>query len=279
MENKPTSSFLTLPGAIIVAGAIIAIAIIWVKKPANISAPVITDNAQQQNATNVNLASVTSEDHILGNPNAEIKFVEYSDPSCPYCKTFNPTMVDIMNQYGPSGKVAWVYRSFPLDTPDQNGNILHPNANHESQALECAATVGGNDKFWAFEKKLYETTPSVTGQTPNGLDQSLLPVIAKDVGIDQSAFSNCLNDGQEKQTVKDQALSGANAGVSGTPTSFIVLGDAINPTTVKYIQTALIQYRVPSDLLFISSDKKTIVMSGALPKALITGLIDSLSKN
>ena len=275
MENKP-SAFLTLPGAIIIAGAIIAIAIIWVKKPVTTNNVAAVSNATINNSANIDLVPVTNADHILGNPDASIKIVEYSDPSCPYCKVFNATMVEIIDQYGPGGKVAWIYRSFPLDTPDENGNILHPNANRESQALECAALLGGNDKFWAYEKNLYETTPGVSSQSPKGLDPKNLSVLAKNIGLETTSFNNCLDNGQMSKVVSDQVQSGAKAGVTGTPTSFFVLNQSINPNTINYIERALVQYRVPSDLLFVSADKKIIVMSGAMPKALVSGLIDSL---
>lgn len=262
-----------MPGAVIIAGAIIAIAIIYVKRPAP---AIIPTNTDQNSAPSINLSPITANDHILGNPNAPIKIVEYSDPSCPYCKTFNSTMVEIMNEYGPGGKVAWIYRSFPLDTPDANGNILHPNANNESRALECAASLGGNNKFWDFEKKLYDITPSVTGATPGGLDQKQLPLIAKDLGINVVSFNECLMSEDAKNKVKEQTLNGVKAGVSGTPTSFFVLNDSINSTATNYIANALVQYRIPQDLLFVSKDKKLISMSGAMPKAMITGIIESL---
>lgn len=221
MNNDRPRQTITLPGAIILAGALVAIAIIYVKHP--VVAPVVTTGANQQTAT-VNMAPVTANDHILGNPNAPIKIVEYSDPSCPYCKMFNPVMEQIMTQYGPGGKVAWVYRAFPLDKPGTrpDGGTLHPNAGHESQALECAASVGGNTKFWAFEKHLYETTPSVTGDTPTGLDQSKLPQLAKDVGIDPVAFNDCLASGQFKDKVEASYLDGINAGVNGTPYNIVL---------------------------------------------------------
>lgn len=225
MDNKPRTA-ITLPGAIIIAAALIAIAIIWVKHP--VAAPAatgqISQTAQTGQLADVNMAPVTAADHILGNPNAPIKIVEYSDPSCPYCKMFNPVMEQIMTQYGPGGKVAWVYRSFPLDKPGTtpNGGILHPNAGHEAQALECAASLGGNDKFWAFEKHLYETTPSVTQDTPNGLDQSTLPKLAKDVGLDPVSFNDCLSSGQFKEKVEAQYTDGLNVGVNGTPYSVII---------------------------------------------------------
>lgn len=272
MDNKSHSP-LNLSGAIIIAGAIIAMAIIYVKKPVT---PVVTDNQKnevQNSNISINLAPVTSSDHIFGNPSAPIKIVEYSDPSCPYCKTFNPTMIDVINAYGESGKVAWVYRAFPLDTPDAEGRVLHPNAGNESRALECVAMLGDNTKFWKFQEQLYGAKTAATG-----LDQSLLPIMAKALGIDTTAFNTCLNSQEAKDRVNAQSLSGVNAGVSGTPTSFFVLDKSINPTATTYIANALVQYRIPSDLLFVSGDKKIIFMSGAMPKAMVTGIIDSLLK-
>ncbi len=216
-QNSPRA-ILNVPMAIVLAAVIIAVSIVWIKKPAVSPTIVATNNAGQQTT----LKAVTSADHILGNPNAPIKIVEFSDPSCPYCKIFHPTMNQIIAQYGPTGQVAWVYRAFPLDKPDANGNVLHKNAGHESQALECAATLGGNDKFWAYTNRLYSVTPAVTGSTPDGLDQAQLPVIAKYVGLDVAKFNDCLSSGQEAAKVEAQYVDGLNAGVTGTPSSFIV---------------------------------------------------------
>ncbi len=271
MENK---NYINLPSAIIIAGAIIAIAIIYVKKPVTNTAPL----ANKEQNIKINLAPVTSADNILGNPSAPIKIVEYSDPSCPYCKVFNTTMVEIMDKYGPTGKVAWIYRALPLDTPDANGNILHPNANRESRAIECAGILGGNDKFWDYQKKLYDLTPAVTSASPEGLDPKQLPILAKTIGLDVVSFNECLDSENAKNKIIKQATSGATAGVSGTPTSFFVLDKSINPTAIKYLESALLQYRIPSDLLFVSDDKKMISMSGAMPVAMVTGIIESLLK-
>lgn len=224
MDTSPNKSSLTLPAAIMIAGALIAVAIIWTKKPTTVPAtvPTVEDTSGMNKLGANDIAPVTAADHILGDPNATIKIVEYSDPSCPFCKMFNPTMVKISDTYGPSGKVAWIYRSFPIDKPDAQGNILHKNAGHESQALECAASLGGNTKFWAYEKKLYDLTPSVTQDTPNGLDQTELPVIAKLVGLNPIDFNDCLSSGQFKDKVEAQYQDGVRAGISGTPTSFVI---------------------------------------------------------
>jgi protein-disulfide isomerase len=198
-------------------------AIIYVKQPAKAPAVVAKDanTASTQNA-NINIKPITNADHIYGNPNAEIKIIEYSDTSCPFCKAFNPVMENIISEYGPTGKVAWVYRYFPLDKPDANGNILHKNSGNEAEALECSASLGGNDKFWAFEKALYEMTPSVTATTPNGLDQAQLPVIAKNIGFNVSDFKDCLSSGQFADKIDAEYTDGINAGVNGTPYSFLI---------------------------------------------------------
>ena len=219
--NEERSQLITIPGAIIIGCAIIAIALIYVLNPSS------KNSAQTNPATpqvpTINMKPVTAADHIFGNPNAPIKIVEYSDPSCPYCKIFNPTMEQAMQTYGANGQVAWIYRSFPLNKPDQNGNILHPNAGHEAQALECAASIGGNDKFWAFEKDWYNTFP-LQGATQRDVasDTIQLAKIAKDVGLNAQSFSDCLSSGQLKDKVDAQYTDGINAGVSGTPYNIII---------------------------------------------------------
>ena len=49
-----------------------------------------------------------------------------------------------------NGEVMWIYRHFPLDG-------LHPEARDKAVASECAASLGGNDAFWAFADELFET--------------------------------------------------------------------------------------------------------------------------
>jgi len=236
-SNNTRSSLVTIPGAIIVAGAIIAIAIVWTTKPAK--APTGENNgAQIPQVGQVNMAPITAADHILGNPNAPIKIVEFSDPSCPYCKQFNPTMEQIMSAYGPGGQVAWVYRQFPLDKPDQNGRILHPNSGNEAEALECAASLGGNTAFWAYEKEWYSVFP-LQGATDRSVadDTAQLAQIAKDIKLDPMAFNDCVTSKQFKVKIDAQYTDGINAGVSGTPYSVV-----ITPSSTKIPLAGAVSY-------------------------------------
>jgi len=273
MEPKPTNPLVNLPGAIIIAAAIIAIAIIWAKQPAPKPA-VVEPTTANKNA--ITLSPIKTTEHILGNPAASIVFVEFSDPSCPYCKTFNPTMENIMTKYGATGNVAWVYRHYPLDKPDTNGNILHANSGQQAEALECSASLGGNAKFWEFEKAWYASFPLDGGSRSSEIDKQEILKIAKNVGFDTVAFNDCIASNRFKDLIEANFLDGVNAGVNGTPSSFLVLSKPAGPTVEKTISNVILQYRLSTELLSLSGDKKIIAMSGAMPEPLIKSLIESI---
>ena len=110
------------------------------------------------------MSPVTSADHILGDPNADVMIVEYSDTECPFCKRLEPTLKQLVTDY--NGKVAWVYRHYPLDcvdSTDPSCQTLHAKSRHEAAATECAAEIGGNDGFWKYLDALYTATPSNDG--------------------------------------------------------------------------------------------------------------------
>jgi protein-disulfide isomerase len=155
-----------------------------------------------------NIKPVSNRDHIFGNPDAPVKIIEFSDTECPFCKRFHPTLERIVKEY--DGKVAWVYRHFPLDS-------LHSKARKEAEATECAAELGGNDKFWAYLERLFAITPS-----NDGLDLTQLPAIAAYVGIDRGAFSRCMESGKHAQRVADDLADAGNSGGEGTPYSVVI---------------------------------------------------------
>ena len=214
---------LTIPMAIVVAAAIIAGAIIYMYHPTGTAKSGSGQVAPSATVPDTSaLPPVTAADHILGNPNAPIKIVEYSDPSCPYCKMFQTTMLQIMQNYGAGGQVAWVYRQFPLNKPDANGNILHANAGTQANAFECAASIGGNAGFWAFEKDWYATFPDNGASETADVDNQQLASVAKDTGLNATAFSDCLSSNKFAGVVEKEYQGGFDLGITGTPTSYIV---------------------------------------------------------
>lgn len=204
---------LSIPIAIIIAGAFIATGIYFGAGNMNSGTVATMPNQQVPAKPSGDLEKmrpISKNDHIRGNPNAPVKIVEYSDTECPFCKRFHTTMKEVMDTYGKDGKVAWVYRHFPIDQ-------LHSKARKEAVAFECAAEFGGNDKFWEYADRLYEVTPA-----NNGLDLAELPKIAEYVGLDKTKFTACLTSTKYDKHIQDEVENAQATGGNGTPWSIVV---------------------------------------------------------
>jgi len=87
------------------------------------------------------------DDHVSGNPNAQITLIEYSDFECPFCLKFFKESYPILKQeYIDTGKIRFVYRHFMLP-PNR-----HPMAEPSARASECAAEQG---KFWEMHDGIF----------------------------------------------------------------------------------------------------------------------------
>ncbi len=233
---------LFLPISIIVAAVLISGTLLYTvggghgAGQANVSASVKENVAD-------NIRPVDKNDYVRGSTDPQVVVVEYSDLECPYCKHFQTTMQQLIQEYG--DKVAWVYRQFPIQQ-------LHSQAPYEALASECVGKLGGNDAFWKFIDKVYEVTPS-----NDGLDLSLLPGFAKDAGVSEDDFNACMETGDLAAKINEdladaqklanwsQQYMGSNI---GTPFSVVVAGN------------------------------RSTVIPGALPYAQVKAIIDDLLK-
>lgn len=145
------------------------------------------------------------KDHIRGNIKATVAVIEYSDFECPFCKRVEPTMQQISKDYG--DKVMLVYRHFPLS--------FHANAKKEAEASDCANDQG---KFWEYHDAIFERT---TGNGTGFPLDNLVP-LAKELGLNESKFKDCLDTGKYAKHVTDEESSGQTAGVNGTPGNFVL---------------------------------------------------------
>jgi protein-disulfide isomerase len=231
MDNQENNKFL-VPLSIVLAGVMISGAIYMGGKGsvANVNTAA---NRPQQPAGEV--APVDTEDHIVGDINAPIVIVEYSDTECPFCKVFHNTMKEVVRSY--DGKVAWVYRHFPIEQ-------LHDRAPYEAEATECAAELGGNAGFWNYINQVFDQTHS-----NDSLDPAELPKIATKVGLDTTAFTNCLESHKYKEFIDQSIEEAIKAGAKGTPYSVIItrsgkqvtINGAESLTTVKAKIDALLK--------------------------------------
>jgi len=148
--------------------------------------------------------------HIVGDKNAKVEIVEFSDYQCPYCKKFyTDTEQQLMDTYVKTGKARLSYRNFPLS--------FHQNAQVSAEAAECVAKIGGNDAYWKFHDTLF-TKGNGDG---TGLDEASLKQYAADLKIDATKFATCLDNHETAAAVKADADAGAAAGVSGTPSFYV----------------------------------------------------------
>lgn len=117
-------------------------------------------------------------------------------------------MQKLLQEY--DGKIAWVYRHFPLRS-------LHSKAAKEAESTECAAEQG---KFWEYTDKLFDVTPS-----NDGLDLAELPVLAEQVGLNRKKFEDCLASGKYTARVSADEQDASAAGGRGTPHTVILTSD------------------------------------------------------
>ena len=172
------------------------------------------DEEQKRQAAAQSARPISPGDHLQGQPNAPVKLIEFSDLECPFCKRFHPVMQQVMDEYGKDGRVAVVYRHFPLDQ-------LHSKARKEAQAAECAGELGGNEAFWAMVNKIFEVTPS-----NNQLDLTALPTLATQIGLDGGMFSACMEGdmrgGKYAAHIEADYRDALASGGTGTPYTLVI---------------------------------------------------------
>ena len=143
----------------------------------------------------------------LGDENAPVTIVEYSDYECPFCaKFFNESLASVKSQYINTGKVKLVYKDFPLTN-------IHLQAQKAAEAARCVREELGDDAYWRMHDIIFER-------------QDLLGVSsykqwARELGANGGSFDNCLDSGRYAEAVENDLNEGVALGVTGTPTFFI----------------------------------------------------------
>ncbi len=164
-------------------------------------------------------------DPIIGNPDAPITIIEFSDFQCPFCARFyTQTLPLIHEEYIESGKVKLVFRDFPIQS-------IHPNAVPASIASECANEQG---KFKEMHDVLFEKQNEWNRQeTANAL--SLFSQYAEEMQLEQEVFDSCLTNGKYIEEIGKDLDDGRDYGVSGTP-GFFIGNDQIGYVELKGAQ-------------------------------------------
>lgn len=151
------------------------------------------------------------DDPVIGDKNAPVTIIEFSDYECPFCKRhFDDTLPQLIKEYVDKGKVKIAYRDLPLSFHD-------PMATKEAVAANCAREQGGDKKYFEFHDEIFKRTSS----NGNGLNDDKIQTIAKDLSLNVNKFTTCLSNKAMEDEVKKDVADGSSAGATGTPTFVI----------------------------------------------------------
>ncbi len=138
----------------------------------------------------------------IGNKNAPVTIVEFSDFQCPFCSRVVPTVKEIEEKY--KGKVRLAFRNFPLPF-------------HDKAQLAAEAGMAANEqgKFWEMHDKMFGNQ--------GALDRPALEKYAGEIGLNMDKFKSALDSGKYKASVAADVAyaNGLGTGGIGTPTFFI----------------------------------------------------------
>jgi len=147
----------------------------------------------------------------LGNEDAPVTIIEFSDFECPFCGAFfTDVLPQLKTEYIDTGKAKLYFRHFPLTS-------IHPNAQLAHEASECANDQG---QFWGYHDILFENQnewASLTADTFN----TKLTEYATTLGLNSGSFQECLDSGKFTESVNKDLEEGSAAGVDGTPATFV----------------------------------------------------------
>ncbi len=151
------------------------------------------------------------DDPVLGDKNAPVTIIEFSDYECPFCKRhFDTTLPQLVKEYVNTGKVKIVFRDLPLP-------FHEPMATKEAIAANCARKQGGDSQYFKFHDEIFKRTSS----NGNGLDDIKIQTITTDLRLNKSQFTTCLADKSQEDEVKKDLADAGTAGATGTPTFVI----------------------------------------------------------
>lgn len=224
MEKSESGSFITTPVAIVIGSILISISILisggtikikgfnagtsgTAALPTASTAPAAAAPEEPTGPVKVSL----DDDPVLGNPDAPVTIVEFSDYECPFCKRhYDQTHAQLKKNYIDSGKVKLVFRDLPLSFHD-------PMATTEAMAANCAKEQGGDAAYYKLHDTMFEKTTS----NGSGLTKDQLNQFAAKQGLNEANFKSCVDTEKFKDEVAKDLADAGSAGATGTP-SFVI---------------------------------------------------------
>lgn len=179
---------------------------------------------QELSATDIDIDGAA----FLGNPDAAVTLVEFTDYQCPFCRRHSvDTKPRIVETYVETGKLRYMIREFPIAS-------LHPQATKAAEAALCAGDQG---KYWEMHTTLFANQKRLQPQD--------LRTYAGELGLDTTTFNRCFEGNKYAARVRQDQKDGIAAGVRGTPTFFLGVTDPKNPG--QFRATRMLSGALPFD--------------------------------
>ena len=145
--------------------------------------------------------SMISDGRTLGNEQARVKIIEFSDLECPFCRRFDQIVRSVQRKY--PRDVATVFVHFPL--------TQHRFAMPAARAVECASQTG---QFAQLVALTFDKQDSLGLKSWNSF--------AQEAGVpDTLRFSRCLVDTSHVARIESGLALGRKLGSHATPTVLI----------------------------------------------------------
>lgn len=174
--------------------------------------------AEQLDQAKRSLAEKTGElfgntdDPRVGSNDAKIKIVEFFDYSCGYCKKMSAVKRQLLAE---NADIQIIFKEMPI-LGEPSYKLAH---------ASMAAYIAAPDKYFAFQQALMGGTADTSEANMVG--------IAKNVGIDESAFKKAYQDeGRIKAIFQKNMKLAYELGLRGTPA--YVIGNELIPGYVSY---------------------------------------------
>lgn len=154
-----------------------------------------------------------AEANTMGDPNAPVTIIEYSDFKCHYCGRFSDETEDlIVKNYVETGKVYFIYRSMGNFLSSRSGS---PESENSAAAAYCAGDQG---LFWEYHDTLFA---NLNDEISDPFAPRRLEAFAEAINLDMDSFNACVESGKYTAQVAQDGIDGTAGGVTGTPAFFV----------------------------------------------------------
>lgn len=156
---------------------------------------------------------------IMGDKNAPISIIEFSDFECKFCAKQEGILKTIIDTYGDKIKLIW------KDYPENNPN------SSSYQAAVAGRCAEEQNKFWEYHNILY--------QESHNLNKKTFLEIAEELNLDENKFEQCLSSETAKGLVDNNIKEANDLDIPGIPFTYINKLEIIGEATLEEIKNII----------------------------------------